>query len=75
MVDRLEERSLIERRPDPRDRRVKLIALTPAGEKLRARALEMLYAPPAGFAALSADERATLARLLGKAAAEEPGDC
>jgi MarR family transcriptional regulator, organic hydroperoxide resistance regulator len=73
MVDRLEERSLIERRPDPRDRRVKLIALTPAGEKLRARALEMLYTPPAGFTALATDERATLARLLAKAA-REPGD-
>ena len=69
MVDRLEQRDLIERRTDPADRRVKLIGLTPAGIDLRGRALEMLYEPPEGFAALSASEQATLAKLLAKAAA------
>ena len=71
LVDRLEERDLIERRADPGDRRVKLVALTPAGERLRERALEMLYEPPAEFAALDADELATLSELLAKAAAAD----
>ena len=66
MVDRLEERGLIERRPDPADRRVRLLALTPAGARLRERALEMLYTPPEEFDALTAEEAATLARLLAK---------
>src|SRR5690606_28085752 len=33
--DRLEERGLAERRLDPRDRRVKLLVLTPAGLEVR----------------------------------------
>lgn len=34
LADRLERRGLVERRSDPNDRRVKLLALTPAGEAL-----------------------------------------
>src|SRR6266700_6430068 len=37
LADRLEERGLLERRPDPSDRRVKLLALTPAGLAVRMR--------------------------------------
>ncbi|HKJ37064.1 MAG TPA: MarR family transcriptional regulator [Solirubrobacterales bacterium] len=66
MVDRLEERKLIERRPSAADRRVKLLGLTGAGEQLRERALEMLYTPPEGFDRLSATEQRTLAELLTK---------
>jgi MarR family transcriptional regulator for hemolysin len=33
LLDRMEENGLIERRPDPGDRRAKLIALTPHGEE------------------------------------------
>ncbi len=36
LADRLEARGLVERRPDPSDRRVKLLALTEAGEEVRA---------------------------------------
>ncbi len=35
IVDRLESRGLIERRPSPEDRRVKLLVLTKKGEELR----------------------------------------
>lgn len=35
LVDRLEQRGLIERGSNPKDRRVKLIALTKTGETLR----------------------------------------
>ena len=73
LVDRLEERGLIARAPDPGDRRVKLLKLTEAGIELRARALEMLYEPPAGFANLSAAEQRTLADLLGRATADPAG--
>ena len=37
IVDRLVERELVERRPDPRDGRVKLIAATEAGRELAER--------------------------------------
>ncbi len=69
LVDRLEARGLLERRPDPDDRRVKLIALTAAGERCRERALRLLYEPPAEFGELTADELETLARLLAKTSA------
>ncbi|MGW4243770.1 MarR family winged helix-turn-helix transcriptional regulator [Nocardia sp. NPDC004722] len=35
VLDDLQERGLIERRPDPADRRARLLALTPAGRELR----------------------------------------
>jgi DNA-binding MarR family transcriptional regulator len=35
LIDRLERRGAVERRPDPGDRRVKALALTPEGERLR----------------------------------------
>ena len=67
LVDKLEQRGLIERLPSPDDRRVKLIGLTPDGEKLRVRALELLYEPPREFANLSEDEMSQLSKLLTKA--------
>ena len=74
LVDRLEERELIERRRSPEDRRVKLIALTAAGESCRDRALGAALRAPAEFAALDPDELRTLSELLAKAAAaERPG--
>ena len=35
LVDQLEARELVERRPDPTDRRVKRIVVTPKGDALR----------------------------------------
>lgn len=46
LVDRLEERGLVERRTPPSDRRVKTIVLTPLGIKTRQRLRESLYEPP-----------------------------
>lgn len=38
VLDDLQDRGLIERRPDPGDRRVRLLSLTPEGRRLRASA-------------------------------------
>lgn len=74
LVDRLEERGLIERRPDPADRRVKQIAVTAAGRKLQRKVLERLFEPPAGITELSAADQRALRDLLTKAAAlHSPG--
>ena len=67
MVDRLEARGLLERRDNPRDRRVKLIALTDAGVEVRERALERLYEPPEAFARLSPADQLALRDLLRRA--------
>jgi DNA-binding MarR family transcriptional regulator len=46
MVDRLEKRGLAERRSVPTDRRVKLVVLTPLGEKTRATIMKAMFEPP-----------------------------
>jgi DNA-binding MarR family transcriptional regulator len=52
LVDRLEERDLVERRPHPRDRRVKTVVLTPKGVEMKARLIRRLLEPPADLQAL-----------------------
>lgn len=71
LVDRLEERGLIERRPSPEDRRVTLISLTGDGERCRERALAMLYEPPEEFGALDEAELRRLGELLAKVVAAD----
>jgi DNA-binding MarR family transcriptional regulator len=67
IADRLEERGLVERQTDGADRRVKLLALTPAGRRL----VEAIDAPLSGeipgIARLTAAERRTLTELLLRA--------
>ncbi len=60
LVDRLEERGLVERRPHPHDRRVKTVVLTPDGAKTKARLVELLSVPPDDLVAL---DRGALDRL------------
>lgn len=42
VVDRLEERGLLDRRPHPSDRRAKHLVLTPAGQQLRVQLMATL---------------------------------
>jgi DNA-binding MarR family transcriptional regulator len=67
LVDRLESRGLIERRPGPDDRRVRMLVLTRAGEELRTRALARFTEAPAGIASLTLAEQRALRDLLRKA--------
>lgn len=64
MADRLSERGLLERRLDPSDRRVRLLALTPKGRRLRTRLERGMVPDLPGLAALSDGDRAELLRLL-----------
>ena len=70
IVDRLEARGLIERRPGAGDRRVKVLVVTREGERLRATMLARMAEPPAEFARLSPADQRTLARILQQMAAE-----
>ena len=64
IVDSLEQRGLVERQPDPADRRRKLVSLTPAGKDAVAQVLRIQREPPPGFGSLSAAELDTLEELV-----------
>lgn len=71
-LDRLERAGLLERHPDPYDRRAVLIRLTPAGEERATRALDAVLAADRRFLdPLSPDDQehvaAALKRLLLRA--------
>jgi len=65
VVDDLEVRGLVERQPDPVDRRRKIVAITAAGRKLSRQAVKMASEPPAEVAALSPADLAHLDRIMG----------
>ena len=69
IVDGLEARGLAERTASPGDRRVKLIALTAEGRRLRARLMREARKPPAWLKGLSAEDQRTLRDLLKRATA------
>jgi DNA-binding MarR family transcriptional regulator len=67
VVDSLEERGLVERRPDPNDRRATLVALTRGGTKVGAAIRSARDAETERFfGGLSKSDRDHLARILGK---------
>ncbi len=67
IVDRLEAAGLAERRADPRDRRVKTVALTAKGEEIRAMVAMRAGQPPPELAALPEEDAIVLRDLLQKA--------
>jgi DNA-binding MarR family transcriptional regulator len=67
IVDRLEYRGLVERRPAEHDRRVKLLALTEDGRELRDSLGERLHAPPQELARLSDEDQRALRDILQRA--------
>lgn len=76
LVDRLEEKGLVERRHCPEDRRARYAALTPAGEKLMARIFPVharsIARAEKGLSRSEQLQATALLRKLGKAAAELP---
>jgi DNA-binding MarR family transcriptional regulator len=64
LVDRLESRGLVSRRPSPGDRRVKVLVLTETGVRLRAALVERMTAPPPALGRLSLQEQRELVRIL-----------
>lgn len=75
LLDELEERGLVERRRDPKDRRRHLVRLTREGKRMLGRLKVLARGLDDGFLApLTDEERATLhALLLRLAEKREPG--
>jgi DNA-binding MarR family transcriptional regulator len=67
ITDRLEERGYVERRADPNDRRVKLLALTDEGRRVREEIRARLAVPPEALAGLPKTDQRALRDLLRKA--------
>ena len=64
LVDRLESRGLVRRRPSAGDRRVKVLQLTPTGSRLRTQMLRRMTGRLHPISRLSLDEQRTLVKLL-----------
>jgi DNA-binding MarR family transcriptional regulator len=69
IVDGLEERGLAARHTSESDRRVKLIALTDEGRRVRARLVRAVEKPPAWLAALPEADQEALRDITRRAAA------
>lgn len=66
LVDRLESRGLVRRRPSDEDRRVTMLDLTPTGSRLRTLLLDRMSAPPATLDRLSVRDQRELVRILSR---------
>jgi DNA-binding MarR family transcriptional regulator len=67
IIDRLEARGFVERRPSERDRRLKCVVLTAAGRRLRRKLEDRFNESPPAIAALSEADKQTLREILGRA--------
>ena len=67
IVDRLEARGLVERRSADRDRRVKMLALTDEGARVREALVKRMSQPPQPLAGLTAAEQRSLRDILRRA--------
>ena len=67
VIDNLEKRGLVRRDPGPKDRRISIVSLTPAGTALiKVVFPQQLKAIQAEFSALTPEEQADLGRLCKK---------
>jgi DNA-binding MarR family transcriptional regulator len=72
-LDELQERGYIERRPDPDDRRVRLLALTESGRAVKDAAQEAIQrGEERWLGRLSANDRRVFLRLLRQLSAADP---
>jgi DNA-binding MarR family transcriptional regulator len=64
LVDRLEARGLVQRRPSAGDRRIKVVQLTPTGSRLRAELLKRMTGGSCPLSRLSASDQRSLVKIL-----------
>lgn len=72
IIKRLEAAGLARRRDGERDRRVKLVQLTPRGAATKRALLREYRTPPPDLRRLPHDDLAALVAILGKLAADKP---
>ena len=64
LVDRLEARGVVQRRPSADDRRVKVLDLTPEGSRLRAQVLRRMTTGARPLSRLTLRQQRTLVKIL-----------
>ena len=64
LIDRMEQRGLVQRVSSATDRRVKVLQLTPAGLRLRARMLKRMSAASHPLSRLSLSQQRALVKIL-----------
>jgi DNA-binding MarR family transcriptional regulator len=64
VVDDLEAQGIVTRRPHPKDRRAKVVEVTPKGRELAEKADAILATPPPGLSALPQEDLQALRRIL-----------
>jgi DNA-binding MarR family transcriptional regulator len=67
IVDRLEDRGLVERHPGEHDRRVKMLMITERGAQVRAGLAARLDEPPEALANLSPEDQLALRDIMRRA--------
>jgi DNA-binding MarR family transcriptional regulator len=67
IVDRLEDRGLVERHPGERDRRVKMLRITERGAQVRAQLGARLEEPPEALAGLAPEDQRMLRDIMRRA--------
>jgi DNA-binding MarR family transcriptional regulator len=71
-TDRLEENGLVMRRPNPADRRVNVLVVTPSGKRVRDELIARLFEPPDAFRQLPPDEQARFRDVMLSAVTAAP---
>jgi len=64
LVDRLEARGVVQRRPSADDRRIKVLDLTPEGSRLRAQMLRRMTTGARPISRLTVGQQRTLVKIL-----------
>jgi DNA-binding MarR family transcriptional regulator len=72
IIDKLEARGFVKRRPGRGDRRVKEVSLTRAGQAFRNRLLSRIREPAPWMRALSAEDQRSLIEIFTRALAAAP---
>jgi DNA-binding MarR family transcriptional regulator len=72
LVDRLTAQGLVERREDPHDRRVRMLAVTDEGARVKERLRAVLLEVPPSIARLSPDDQIVLRDLMRRSRDPEP---
>ena len=70
IVDRLEDRNIVQRKVDPKDRRIKLVSLTRSGKALRDKLMKRIGSPMPWMLALSPEDQAQLLAIIERVLAQ-----